>query len=94
MSTLIRFQIYPYSYKGYHIGDKDKAMASHGSVSQFDSKKEEWTSYVERMRHYFIANDVVDAAKKKSILISSCGPKTFRLIRSLLSEEALETSTW
>jgi len=69
-------------------------MASHGSVSQFDSKKEDWTSYIERMRHYFIANDVGDAGKKKSILISSCGPKTFRLIRSLLSEEALGASSF
>ena len=69
-------------------------MATHSSVSQFDAKKEEWSSYIERMQHYFVANDVKDTAKMKSILLCACGPTTYRLIRSLMTEDALKTSTF
>ena len=31
-------------------------MATHGSVVQFDPEKEEWTSYVECLNYYLIAN--------------------------------------
>jgi hypothetical protein len=46
------------------------------------------------MQHYFVANDVVDTGKKKAILLSACGPATYRLIRSLMTAAALQTSTF
>ena len=52
-------------------------MATHGSLSAFDPSKEDWTSYTDRMKHYFIANDVTDGDKKRSILLSACGASTF-----------------
>ena len=52
-------------------------MATHGSLSEFDSTKDDWTSYVERMDFYFIANDVTSDAKKRAILLSACGAPTF-----------------
>ena len=56
-------------------------MAIHGRVSEFDQRKEEWTSYAERMTHYFAANKVDDGARKRSILLSAVGPATYKLLR-------------
>ena len=33
----------------------------------------------------FTANDVADDTKKRSILISSCGPQTYQLLKNLLA---------
>ena len=61
-------------------------MASlHGSISEFDPEKEEWISYVERMGHYLMTNDVDSDAKKRAVLLSTCGAKTYQLIRSLVA---------
>ena len=61
-------------------------MATHGVVSMFDPSTEDWTTYTERMKHYFVANDVTDAKKKHSILLSACGPATYKVIRNLVEE--------
>ena len=39
-----------------------------GRVDYYDSSKEEWTQYVERLEHFFAANGVDTDAKKLSIL--------------------------
>ena len=67
--------------------------AIHGSVSQFDSSKEDWTTYIERLTQYFVANDVERSEKKRAILLSACGPATFKLIRSLLGAEQVATTS-
>ena len=66
-------------------------MATHGSVVQFDPEKEEWTSYVERLNYYLIANEVTEDAKKCAILMSGCGPTTYKTIRSLVDSETRKT---
>ena len=53
-------------------------------LSEFISTNEDWNSYVERLEQYFMANDVSTAGKKKAILLSSCGPAAYQLIKSLL----------
>ena len=59
------------------FGDKEKAsMAMHGTVPPYVPGKEEWSSYAERLTHYFIANGVDDATKQRSILLSNCGATT------------------
>ena len=63
-------------------------MATHGSLSAFDSSKEDWSSYILRLKYYFEANEVTDSNKKKS---SACGPATFRRIGSLLTTVRLES---
>ena len=35
-------------------------MALHGTLTQFAPEEEYWTAYVERLEHYFAANDVVE----------------------------------
>ena len=66
-------------------------MATHGFVVQFDPEKEEWTSYVERLNYYLIANEVTEDAKKCAILMSCCGPTTYKTIRSLVDSETRKT---
>ena len=68
-------------------------MATHGTVSPFYPNKESWTNYAERLDHYFLANDVADAGKKRSILLSACGPQTYKLIRSLIETPATLNTT-
>ena len=58
-------------------------MATHGSVSEFNSAQEDWRSYAERLEQYFAANDVKDEEKMRAILLSVCGPSTYRLMRNL-----------
>lgn len=66
-------------------------MATHGSVVQFDPAKEEWTSYVERLNYYLIANDVSEDTKKCAILMSGCGPTVYKIIRSLVDADTRKT---
>ena len=53
-----------------HLATRRKTMATHGSLSDFDSSKEDWSSYILRLKYYFEANEVTDSNKKKSILLS------------------------
>ena len=58
---------------------------AHGSVGEFDSSKETWPSYTERLEQYFIANDLTDEGKKKAVFLSNCGATTYQLIRDLVA---------
>lgn len=60
-------------------------MAMHGRLSEFDSAREEWKSYVERLELYFTANDVQDETKQRAILLTACGASTYRTVKSLLA---------
>ena len=55
--------------------------------------------YVEQLECYFIANDVANAIKQRTILLSCCGASTYSLIRSLAglskpTDKSLTTSWW
>ena len=56
-----------------------------GKLEEFDKSKEEWTQYVERMNHFFAANDIKDAGKKKSVFLAVVGPTTYSLLRNLVA---------
>ena len=60
-------------------------MATHGRLSEFDSAREDWESYVKRLEMYFTANDAKEAEKQRAIFLSGCGPSTYRLVKSLLA---------
>ena len=60
----------------------------------FDPNAEDWTIYTYRMKHYFAANDVVHADKKCSILLSACGPATYKVIRNLVEDGKLDTTSY
>lgn len=60
-------------------------MATIGSLPPFDSKQQAWEEYCEIVEHFFTANDIEEADKKKSILLSVVGAQTYSLMRNLLS---------
>ena len=47
-------------------------------MCEFDASGEDWAQFSERLSHYFGANGVTDAARKKSILLTVVGPATYK----------------
>ncbi len=68
--------------------------ACHGRVSEFDGNADEWTVYADRLKHYFATNDVESADKQRAILLSGCGASTYKLMKSLVAPNALETKSF
>ena len=60
-------------------------VALHGALSIFDPAVEEWCEYTERFTHYFVANDIVAAEKRRAIFLTAVGPTTYRLLKTLVS---------
>jgi len=58
-------------------------MATIGKIEEFNQDTEVWTQYVERLEHFFVANDIEVEKKKKSTLLAVCEARTYELIRSL-----------
>ena len=58
------------------------AVCAYGKRGKYDLDRDDWTEYVEQMKHFFSANDTEEEPKKKAILLSSCGTKTYSLIGS------------
>ena len=47
-------------------------MTTQGSIAQFDLDKEIWTAYTEKLKEYFLANDVESAEKKRAVYYLEC----------------------
>lgn len=60
-------------------------MPTYGKLEEFDENKEKWTQYIERLGHYFAANEIADAEKQWAILLSVCGSKVYKLMSDLLA---------
>ena len=69
-------------------------MATHGTMKAFNAQGDEWPIYVEQLQHYFVANDVTDAGKKRSILLTVCGTPTYKLLRSLVKDGNLSATPY
>ena len=68
-----------------------------GQMCEFDASREDWTQYSERLSHYFGANSITDAARKKSILLTVVGLATYKQLRGLVSlakVDARHTRNW
>ena len=59
-----------------------------------DETSDDWVEYVERLEHFFKANEIDTEDKKKSIMLSSCGSKTYKLFRSLLTPVKPGDTSW
>jgi len=60
-------------------------MATYGRINEFDEQTEDWGQYIERLGHYFVANEIDDNGKKRAIFLSVCGSKIYKLMCDLLS---------
>ena len=59
-------------------------MSNYGQLGEFRAEEEQFSSYMERVEAYFIANEIEKEMKQKSIFITSIGAKTYKLLRDLL----------
>eukprot|EP00731_Ephydatia_muelleri_P033589 Em0033g5a len=62
-------------------------MALFGAVGEYVEGEEDWSQYVERLGHFFGANGVSDASKKRSVLLSTIGPNAYQTLASLVAPE-------
>ena len=58
-----------------------------GKIDEFDRLKEEWPQYSECVDHFFTANGIDDADRKKSAFLAMIGPVTYALLRNLVSPD-------
>ena len=68
-------------------------MSAHGKMGTFDSARESWISYAERLEFYFLANKVTDDDTKKAVFITVVGTQTYTLLKSLLQPQSPQTAT-
>ena len=61
-----------------------------GSIGNFDSRVEDFEAYIERIKHYFMANDI-KPEKHASVLLTLIGPKGFTLASNILAPKALSS---
>ena len=60
-------------------------MATLGKMGEYCPSSEEWPQYMERLEFFLIANKVTDDALKRATLLSVIGPRTFKLLRNLIT---------
>ena len=68
-------------------------MALLGTVKEWDNLEEDWTHYIERVKFFFAANDVLTEGKKQAILLSVVGAKHYAVPRGF-AENKLEEKTF
>ena len=60
-------------------------IAMFGHIPGFDSSKEEWLQYEERLGHFYPANGIADAEKIRAVFLSLFGTSTYKLLHNLIS---------
>ena len=70
------------------------ASSQIGKIGEFIPSREDWTQYVERLEHFFLANDIKAADKKRAVLLTVIGPTAYRRLRNLLSPAKLGDTSY
>jgi len=60
-------------------------MAVYGRLEHFHGRQEDWDSYEEYLQQYFMANNIKEAEKQRTILLSACGQNTYEVIHDLVA---------
>lgn len=68
-------------------------MAMIGKVPEFDSKKEDFDSYLERFERWLSANEI-RAEKKIDVFLSVLGPTEYGLLKNLIAPVKISDSTY
>ena len=63
-----------------------------GTIGPFNNAEEMWAPYIKHLEQYFIANNVEDEKKQRSIFFSISGPKTYALLQDLLQPKKLSAT--
>ena len=69
------------------------ATISVGKLTEFDPKSDSMSAYVERVTLYFQANEVAEG-KQVAVFLSAIGPKTYALLRSLVTPAVPKDKTF
>ncbi|KAM7314377.1 hypothetical protein ISCGN_004161 [Ixodes scapularis] len=69
-------------------------MATIGTAPAYDAEVEPWANYAERSEQFFVGNRIIDDKQKTGIFLSCVGPKTYGLLRSLLTPIKPSTKTF
>jgi hypothetical protein len=64
------------------FGDEDGMAGTLGRVEEFDNSNDDWPQYV---GHFFAANGIDAAEKKRAVLLSVVGASTYKTLRNLVS---------
>ena len=64
-------------------------MATHGKVGEFDPENDDWELYTERVKFYFEAHGIKNVDKRRAILLTAMGNKSYKLLRSLVAPNPL-----
>ncbi len=65
------------------------ATSQIGKIGEFVLSKEDWTQYIERLEHFFVANGIESAEKKRAVLLTVIGPTAYCRLQNLLSPAKL-----
>ncbi|CAC5382937.1 unnamed protein product [Mytilus coruscus] len=68
-------------------------MPTYGRIKNL-SLKNNFEEYTERLEEYFLANEIDDDDKKRSIFLTVCGEKTYSLLRNLCAPAKPNTKTF
>ena len=63
-----------------------------GRLTEFDPKSDSVTAYVERVKLFFYANEIAEG-EQVAVFLSAMGPKTYLLLRSLVTPESPKDKT-
>ena len=55
-----------------------------GAMDVFNPDVDDWSSYIERLESFFVANDVKDK-KKVAVLVTVIGTKVYCLLRNIIA---------
>ena len=58
---------------------------AYGSVGEYVEGEEEWSLYLEKLEHFFLANSVSEKGQRQAIFLSTIGPKTYKLLTTLVA---------
>lgn len=70
--------------------DKGREVyVNHARVGKLDeyNETEDRRHYIERVNHFFQANEITGPGKRRSIFLACLGAKTYELVRSLVAPE-------
>ncbi|CAC5376810.1 unnamed protein product [Mytilus coruscus] len=68
-------------------------MPTYGRIEEFKFENN-FEEYTERLEEYFLANEIDDDDKKRSIFLTVCGEKTYSLLRNLCAPAKPNTKTF
>ena len=69
-------------------------MATHGKIGEFDPKNDDWELYAERVKFYFEAHGITNVDKRRAILLTAMGNKSYKPLRSLVAPNPLTEKTF